>query len=231
MRKCRNGQQMATATRIAKHTAKTYQSVLLVRKKAQDKLDALIASQAAYTLFEHDETHPYYVQLKNAESFVVRFEELAGLILGVNVGDGTIAFELDKIKATLLVNDKEQDEDIEALRVLPIANQRKIQALKISEKIVNTYHTANWLWSFSDLKSTKAQLEKLHSKKLIKRHLEVPYININAECRNAVKDVKTLSAMLLNLTVKGKNVRLELDAMRSANPSQLLDALLALKDK
>jgi hypothetical protein len=37
--------------------------------------------------------------------------------------------------------------------------------------------------------------------------------------------------MLLNLTVKGKSVRLELEAKNSANPSQLLDALLALKDK
>ena len=81
------------------------------------------------------------------------------------------------------------------------------------------------------MEATKAQLEKLHSKKLIKRHLEFPYININAECRTAVKDVKKLAAMLLNLTVKGKSVRLELDAKRAKNPSQLLAVLLALKDK
>ena len=81
------------------------------------------------------------------------------------------------------------------------------------------------------MKATKAQLEKLHEKKQIKRHLEVPYININAECRNAVKDVKKLAAMLLNLTVKGKSVRLELDAKRATNTSQLLSVLLALKDR
>jgi hypothetical protein len=222
---------MAAATRIAKQTVKTYQSVLLVRKKAQDKLDALLASQAAYTLFEQDETHPYYAQVVNAQNFVDRFEELASLVLGVDAGNGTIAFELDKIKATLMVNDKDIDEGIEELRALPKAAQRKIQALKISTQVASVYESATWLWSFCDLKATKAQLEKLHSKKLIKRHLEVPYININAECRNAVKDVKKLAAMLLNLTVKGKSVRLELAAKRSANPSQLLDALLALKDK
>jgi precorrin-6x reductase len=61
---------MATASRIAKQTAKTYQSVLLVRERAQDKLNALLSSQAAYTLIEHDETHPYYAQLKNAKRFV-----------------------------------------------------------------------------------------------------------------------------------------------------------------
>jgi len=222
---------MATTTRIAKQTAKTYQSVLLVRKKAQDKLDALLASQAAYTLFEHDDTHPYYAQVVNAQNFVDRFEELASLVLGVDAGSGTIAFELDKIKATLMVNDKDKDEGIEALSALPKAAQRKIQALKISTQVASVYESATWLWSFCDLKATKAQLEKLHSKKLIKKHLEVPFININAECRNAVKDVKKLAAMLLNLTVKGKSVRLELDAKRSANPSQLLDTLLALKDK
>ena len=222
---------MATATRIAKQTAKTYQSVLLVRKVAQDKLDALLASQATYTLFEHNETHPYYGQLDNAKRFVDRFEELACLVSGVDTGNGTIAFELDKIQATLIVNDKEKDESIEALRALPKANQRKIKALKLGEQMTSVYESATWLWSFCDLKATKAQLEKLHSKKLIKRHLEVPYININAECRTAVKDVKKLAAMLLNLTVKGKSVRLELEAKRSKNPSQSLDTLIALKDK
>jgi hypothetical protein len=221
---------MATATRIAKQTAKTYQSVLLVRKVAQDKLDALLASQATYTLFEHNETHPYYGQLDNAKRFVDKFEELACLVIGVDVGNGTIAFELDKIQATLIVNDKDKDESIEALRLLPKASQRKIQALKLGEQVTSVYESATWLWSFCDLKATKAQLEKLHSKKLIKRHLEVPYININAECRTAVKDVRKLAAMLLNLTVKGKSVRLELEAKRSKNPSQSLDALVALKD-
>ena len=222
---------MATATRIAKQTAKTYQSVLLVRKKAQDKLDALLASQAAYTLFENDETHPYYTQVANAQHFVDGFEELAGLVLGVDVGNGTIAFELDKIQATLIVKGKEKDEDIEALRVIPKATQRKIQAKKLGEQVDVVCGKATWMWSYCDLKATKAQLEKLHSKKLIKRHLEVPYININAECRTAVKDMKKLAAMLLNLTIKGKSVRLELEAKHKQAPSQSLAMLLALKDK
>ena len=222
---------MATATRIAKQTAKTYQSVLLVRKVAQDKLDALLASQATYTLFEHNETHPYYGQLESAKRFVDGFEELACLVLGVDAGNGTIAFELDKIQETLIVNDKDIDESIEALRALPKANQRKIQALKLGEKVADVYENATWMWSFCDLKATKAQLEKLHSKKLIKRHLEVPYININSECRNAVKDVKKLAAMLLNLTVKGKSVRLKLEAKHKQKSTHSLSILLALKDR
>ena len=222
---------MATATRIAKQTAKTYQSVLLVRERAQDKLNALLASQAAYTLFEHNETHPYYGQLERSKRFVDGFEELAGLVSGVDAGNGTIAFELDKIQATLIVNDKEKDESIEALRALPKANQRKIKALKLGEQMTSVYESATWLWSFCDLKATKAQLEKLHSKKLIKRHLEVPYININAECRNAVKDVKKLAAMLLNLTIKDKSVRLELEIKHKKTSTQSLSVLLALKEK
>ena len=222
---------MATATRIAKQTVKTYQSVLLVRERAQDKLDALLASQAAYTLFEHDETHPYYGQLESAKKFVDRFEELAGLVLGVDAGNGAIALELDKIQAMLIVNNKDKDESIEALCALPKASQRKIQALKLGEQVTSVYESATWLWSFCDLKATKAQLEKLHEKKQIKRHLEVPYININAECRNAVKDVKKLAAMLLNLTVKGKSVRLELDAKHKQTSTQSLSVLLSLKDK
>ncbi len=35
--------------------------------------------------------------------------------------------------------------------------------------------------------------------------------------------------MVLNLTIKDKSVRLQLDAKRAANPNQLLDILLALK--
>jgi hypothetical protein len=67
---------MATATRIAKQTAKTYQSVLLVRKVAQDKLDALLASQATYTLFEHNETHPYYGQLEMRKGLLMDLKNL-----------------------------------------------------------------------------------------------------------------------------------------------------------
>jgi len=37
--------------------------------------------------------------------------------------------------------------------------------------------------------------------------------------------------MLLNLTIKGKSVRLDLEAKHSKNPSQSLSVLLALKDK
>ena len=220
---------MATATRIAKQTAKTYQSVLLVRERAKDKLNALLASQVAYTLFDNDETHPYYTQVKNAESFVDRFEELAGLVLGVDVGNGTITLELDKMQATLIVNDKDIDEGIEALRGLPKVSQRKIQALKLGEQVASVYETAIWMWSYCDLKATKAQLEKIHEKKHIKRHLEVPYLNINAECRNAVKDVKKLAVMLLNLTIADKSVHLELDSKCAKNPSQSLSVLLALK--
>ena len=228
---------MATATRIAKQTAKTYQSVLLVRERAQDKLDALLDSQAMYRLFEHDEKHPYYTQVINAQNFVDGFEELAGLVLGVDVGSGTIGDELDKIQATLIVKGKEKDADIEALRSVPKASKRKIQATTLGEQVERVYNSATWMWSFCDLKATKHILEQLHGKSQVKRHLEVPYININAECRTAVKDVKKLAAMLLNLTIKRKNVRDELDkrrtllALKTSAPNQTLDVLIALKDK
>jgi hypothetical protein len=153
--------------------------------------------------------------------FVDGFEELAGLVLGVDVGNGTIAFELDKIQATLIVKGESKDEGIEALRALPKAIQRKIQAKKLGEQVADVCGTATWLWSFCDLKATKAQLEKIHSKRLIKRHLEVPYININAECRTAVKDMKKLAAMLLNLTIKGKSVRTELEAKAQAKTQSI----------
>ena len=219
----------AVATRIAKQTAKTYQSILLVRERAQDKLDALLASQAAYRIFEHDEAHPYYGQVKNAQRFVDTFELLASMVLGVDTGNGTIEFELDKLRATLIVKDKEKDAGFEALSALPIAST--IEAKKLGEQVAGVYESAIWIWSFCDLKATTAQLEKLHEKKHIKRHLEVPYINMTSECRNAVKDVKKLVAMLLNLTVNDKSVRLELESKRATNPSKSFDILLALKDK
>ena len=140
---------MATATRIAKQTAKTYQSVLLVRERTQDKLDALLDSQAMYRLFEHDEKHPYYTQVINAQNFVDGFEELAGLVLGVDVGSGTIGDELDKIQATLIVKGKEKDADIEVLRSVPKASKRKIQATTLGEQVEHVYNSATWIWSFA----------------------------------------------------------------------------------
>lgn len=228
---------MATETRIAKQTAKTYQSVLLVRKTTQEKLDALLASQAYYTLFEHDETHPYYNQLKTAQRLVSHFEVLAGMLLSVQVGVGTIGDELDKIQATLIVKGKKKDDDIDALRSVPKVSIRNVQAIKLGEQVATVISTATFIWSYCDLAANKSKLEQLHGKKQVKKHLEVPYINISSQCGSVVKNVKKLAVMVLNLTVKKKYVRDELDkkrmllALKTGVKNQTLDMLVALKGK
>lgn len=208
---------MTTATRLAKQIAKTYQSVLLVRTKAQDKLDALLASQPFYALFEHGNTHPYYAQVRSAERFFEDYKELIGLLLGVKVGSETISDALDKMNESLLANGKSPDVGIEAVRMLTSEKIRNVKALKVGEKSLLVFSNAMLIYSFCDLKATKAKLEELHSKKLAKKQLEVPYLNINAQCSAAVKDVKKLVKLLLDLTVTGESVRLELDKKQTMN--------------
>ena len=208
---------MATATRTAKQLVKTYQSVLNVRQKTQDKLSALLSSQAFYAVMEHDESHPYYALAASGERLVDDFEKLFGELSGLTVSNGTISEELDKTKATLALAHKPQDVYVEALCSLPKANIRNVKALTIAEQTLAVYSGAMFLWSFGDAKAMKDAVINIHGQKLAKRNMEVPVLNINAELRIAKNEVKKLAKMLMELEVKSKNVRFELEKQQTMN--------------
>jgi hypothetical protein len=66
----------------------------------------------------------------------------------------------------------------------------------------------------ADNRYVKWQLEQRHGKRYVRRHLEVPLLNISPTCRAAVKEVKKLGKMLRGL-VRGKTtIKRELEKMQ-----------------
>jgi hypothetical protein len=102
--------------------------------------------------------------------------------------------------------------------------------------VVDLYSAATFIWSNCDAKATKFQLLSVHGNKAYKKHLEVPPNNINVPCKAAVKHTKKLAAILLDLTVKGKSMRNDLEKhhtmlmLKTSAPDRMLQIVPALKD-
>ena len=226
---------MSTVVRLAKQAAKTYDSVLRVRAAAQSKLDALLASQVFYTLFEHENSHPYFAQLAAAQQFVIDYEKLAAMLLGCTVDSVMVVDEIRKQQAVLIHKGHQVPDATQALLELKQASARSIQARPMGLLLLDVYGAATFIWSNCDLKSTKLKLMTMH--KVYQKHFEIPFIDINVQCRLAVKEIKNLAAVLLDVAVKGETVRNELEkqwamqVLRTSAPDQMLNILLALKDK
>ncbi len=200
--------EMATAKQITKQVIKTYTAVVQVKDATQQKLDGLLATQASYTLFENDETHPYYSLASSGSVLLAYYEDLIGGLKGWKIGSGTLEDELDKLRAAEIVNDAEPDSALDALRQI---KPKRLNAENASEKLMANWFAATMIWSRADNAVTKWELEKRHGKRNVGRHLEVPLLSINPLCRAATKEVKKLATMLLDV-VKGKTtIRQELE--------------------
>jgi hypothetical protein len=118
------GKRMPTAVRLVKQAAKTYDSVLQVRLAAQSKLDALLGSQVFYTLFEHDNTHPYFGQFAAAQKLAADYERLAAVLLGCALGAATLADELHRQHAALMRKGQQVPDAMQSLLALKPASAR-----------------------------------------------------------------------------------------------------------
>ena len=113
---------MTTAVKTTKHIIQAYKAVRRVEELTQAKLDALLETNAFYKLFEPDTEHPYYVLASAGQNTISSYEALIAGVLDWTIGSGTIAEELDKAKARLIVDDeKAEDDDLDALRLIQTA--------------------------------------------------------------------------------------------------------------
>ncbi len=199
---------MTTAARASKHIIQTYKAVRRAEEQTQAKLDALLETNALYKLFELDEQHPYYTLAKSGNRTLIEFEELVAGVMDWQNAGSTISEELDKKKARQIVNDEGADDDLDALRLIQPITMTEAEA---ADKLLGVCRTAISTVSWCEKKMIDYELEKLHGKKLVKRHKESPEIKSAPECRAAVREMKKLGKVLRDCGNGNSTIRRELE--------------------
>ena len=206
---------MTTASRLAKQVVQTAKCLDVVYAKAEEKLAALLATRPSYVLFEPAPTHPYTSLVNDAEHLVKQHDRIVAGLLDVEMGSGNLREELDKIQAQRMYDDAAVDADIDRLRLLEGIDAATITAKYIAEKTLLILRSIHSITDDSKLSYLKYLLEQQHEKKHLKNHIENPFLNITPECRIAVKEIKSLCKLLVQLTVNGVHVGSQLDASRT----------------
>ncbi len=199
---------MATAAKTTKQIIQAYRAVRRAEEQTQAKLDALLETNAQYKLFEHDERHPYYKLANSGNRTLSEFDELVAGVMDWQNGGSTISEELDKTKARQIVNDEEADDDLNALRLIQPTTMTEAEA---ADKLLSVCRAAISTATWCEKKMIDYELEKLHGKKLVKRHKESPEIKAAPECRAAVREVKKLGKVLRDSGNGNSTIRRELE--------------------
>lgn len=199
---------MTTAARASKQIIQTYKAVRRAEEQTKEKLDALLETNALYRLFENDERHPYYTLANSGSRTLIEFEELVAGVMDWLSGGSTISEELDKTKARQIVNDEKEDDDLDALRLIQPITMTEAEA---ADKLLSVCREAIGTASWCEKKMIDYELEKLHGKKLVKRHKESPEIKAAPECRAAVREMKKLGKVLRDCGNGNSTIRRELE--------------------
>lgn len=199
---------MAAAARATKHIIQAYKAVRRAEEQTQAKLDALLATNAQYIIFEPDTRHPYYTLSSSGNNTLNAFEELVAGVMDWQDGGSTISEELDKVKARQIVDEEEPDDDLDALRLIQPKIMTEAEAM---EKLLYVCRSATGTASRVEASMINYELEKIHGKKLVKRHKESPEVKAAPECRAAVREVKKLGKVLRDCGNGSSTIRRELE--------------------
>ena len=206
---------MTTASRLAKQIVQTAKCVDVVRSRTEARWDALLASRPSYGLFEPVPEHPYTMFVQSAQDLVQQHDGIVAALLDVEMGSGNLREELDKIQAQRMYDDAAVDADIDRLRLLEGIDAATITAKDIADSTQWILLSIHSISDKSKLSYLKYLLEQKYEKKHLKNHIENPFLNITPECRIAVKEIKSLCKLLVQLTVNGVHVGSQLDASRT----------------
>ncbi len=206
---------MSTVSRLAKQVVQTAKCIDVVRARTEARWDALLASRPSYVLFEPVPKHPYTMFVQSAKDLVKQHDYIVAALLDVEMGSGNLREELDKIQAQRMYDDAAVDADIERLRLLEGIDAAKITAKDIADRTLWILISIHSISGESKLSHLKYLLEQQYEKKYLKNHIENPFVNITPECRIAVKEIKSLCKLLVQLTVNGVHVGSQLDASRT----------------
>lgn len=223
---------MTTAYKLARQAIKTVELAIRCRDQMRHKLITLEQTQPLFNLFEFDEKikHPYYKLMMSAD---VAYESLERLIKGVGkwaIGNSSLEWEIDVIHAKYITCVAGADAATVAL--IQGWNKRAITASKASDEMIGAFAAATYLWS----NSTK-QMIRIEILKNMKGHrtaacIEKPELDINAECKKLVAEIKKLNKELRSVK-RGKQTMMDcyskqqvLSALSGKGTNTVVDVLM-----
>lgn len=210
---------MTTAPMLAKQCVQTYAAIKLVEQKLQEKLDKLLETRPFYQLFDVANDHPYAALPAHGQQLRQEFLNLYAGIADWDVTGRTISDEMAQIKARQEAEGTDADLNVAELSQLAACTVDVDQA---AEQLVKLFSKATWIWSFCDNKGLKELLIAKFGKKGAANNAEVPLLNIAPECKDAVKEVKKLSKLLMGTGDGAKTIRTVL----SVSPDTVIAHLL-----
>lgn len=177
---------MTTAAKATKQIIQAYKVVRQVQALTQAKLDALLETNALHKLFEQGIQHPYYALADAGKNTLTTFESAISGVKEWTIGSGTIANELDKVKARQIVNEEAVDTDLDTLRLIQPVAMTEVEA---ADKLMSAYYSACAVWIKVKESVINAELSDIYGRKNVSRHKENPEIKITKEANSAIREI------------------------------------------
>ncbi len=199
---------MATAAKTTKQIIQAYRAVRQVKALTQAKLDALLETNALHKLFEQDIQHPYYALADAGKNTLAAFESVISGVQEWTIGSGTIAEELDKVKARQIVNEEAEDAELDALRLIGTVAMTEAEA---ADKLISAYYSACAVWIKVKESVINAELSDIYGRKNISRHKENPEIKITKEANSAIREILKTAKQIRDCGNGTTTIRRELE--------------------
>jgi hypothetical protein len=226
---------MTKKIQLAQQLLNTYDSLLIVQQKIDEKLSNLLKSQPFYDLFEHDKSHPYFELQNKSSELIDTFERLLYLIADIKAARSIIKDDVAQIVQNQKHSGRTMCLGIDVIIARYSSSIKKITAKNVALQYVELFRQASWLWSNCDKKSVENKLLNVNSNKSFKKHLEVPFIDVVPDAKSLLKEIKKIGSLILKVEIETSNVRNELEKQRTflALSNQLsdnvIDVVLLLK--
>jgi hypothetical protein len=208
-----------TAYKLAPQLVKAVKQSLLCVELIDAKQASLLKTQPVFSLFifGHKAQHPYAVLKSNAVQAQQHLMRLAKGVAGWDINGKNIAFELDVIKAKHLVDGGGEDMDV--VDLMRGWKKRNINAQVAADNLEQAFRAATKLWSNSSKKAVRDNIKKYMGSMKGESCIEKPEIEIQAECKKLVNEIKKLNKDLRDVE------RLENTIMNCYSKRQVMNGL------
>ena len=191
---------MTSAYKITPQLVKVIKQSLQCLELIDAKQASLMKTQPVFSLFifGHKAQHPYADLKINAVQAQQHLMRLTKGVAGWDINGKNITFELDVIKAKHLVDGVGDHMDV--VDLVRGWKKRNIKAQVAADNMEQAFRAATTLWSNSSKKTVRDNIKNYMGSMKVDACIEKPEIDIQAECKKLVNEIKKLNKDLRDVT-------------------------------